>query len=217
LWNNLSHQEYEQLHVLDNFKEAKEGEFIYFEAYQHNNIHFIKKGHIKLGYLDEDGNRIAKDILGPGDFFGQIGLERDNLGGEFAQAIKSNVSICSFSVEHFNSLLLNRPDMAIRYSKLIGLRMKRFENRLLNILQKDVKSRIMLFLEQLLRDAKDPVKISEHEVRIHNYLTHEEIAQLVGTSRQTVTTIFIELRDEGYCIHTRKEIVFLKYNAKLIQ
>jgi CRP/FNR family transcriptional regulator, cyclic AMP receptor protein len=216
LWEKLSHDQYVQLEVVDNFKEAREGEFIYFEAFQHNHIHFIKKGHIKMGYLDEAGNRMVKDILGPGDFFGQVSLEKTNLKGEFAQAMKSNVSLCSFTVDHFNALLNSQPDMAIRYSKLIGLRMKRFENRLVNILQKDVKTRVLLFLEQLLHDAKNPRHFHDNEVRIDNYLTHEEIAQLIGTSRQTVTTIFNELRDEGVCIYSRKEIAFVNFDNKLL-
>lgn len=215
LWEKLSHGEYEQLQVLDNYKEAKEGEFIYFEAFQHNQIHFIKKGHIKLGFLDDAGNRIAKDVLGPGDFFGQVSLEKTNLNGEFAQAIKSSVSLCTFNVDQFSTLLHSRPEMAVRYSKLIGLRMKRFENRLTNILQKDVRMRLVLFLEQLLRDAKNPRHISENEIHIDNYLTHEEIAQLIGTSRQSVTTIFNELKEEGICIHSRKEIVFLNFKKQL--
>lgn len=212
LWERLSHKEYEALEVADNFKEAKEGEFIYFEAFNHKNIYFIKNGHIRLGYLDEEGNRKIKDVLGPGDFFGQISLEKSNLNGEFAQAMKSSVSLCSFTVDHFVALLNSRPDMAVRYSKLIGLRMKRFENRLVHILQKDVKTRLMLFLEQLLRDAKNHRQVSGSEVRIDNYLTHEEIAQLIGTSRQTVTTLFNEFRDANFCIYSRKEIAFFNFN-----
>ena len=216
LWEKLSHDEYVALDVQDNFKEAKEGEFIYFEAFQHNHIHFIKKGYIKLGYLDEAGNRLVKEVIGPGDFFGQISLEKTNLHGEFAQAMKSAVSLCSFTLEHFNILLNDKPDMAIRYSKLIGLRMRRFQNRLVNILQKDVRTRILLFLDQLLEDARKPRHISSSETHIDNYLTHEEIAQLIGTSRQTVTTVFNELRDEGICIYSRKEIVFLNFDVSLL-
>jgi CRP/FNR family transcriptional regulator, cyclic AMP receptor protein len=216
LWENLTHQEYEQLEVSDNFKELKEGEFIYFEAFLHNYIYFLKKGHIKLGYLDEQGNRMIKEVLGPGDFFGQVSLEKTNLQGEFAQAMKSSVSLCAFTLDHFNTLLFKRPDMAIRYSKLIGLRMKRFENRLVNILQKDVKTRTLLFLKQLLKESRSPQQISENELRIDNYLTHEEIAQLIGTSRQTVTSIFNELRDEGVCVYSRRKITFLKSGNKLL-
>ena len=76
LFEKLSQGEYKELSVADNYKEAKTGEFIYFEAFQHNQVYFIKSGHTRLGYLDEAGDRITKDILGPGDFFGQITIER---------------------------------------------------------------------------------------------------------------------------------------------
>ncbi len=208
LFEKLSHGEYKELSVSDNYKEAKKGEFIYFEAHQHNMIYFIKTGRIRLGYLDDAGERITKDILGPGDFFGQITLEKTNLDGEFAQAFKTTVSLCSFTIDHFSRLLNNRPDIAVNYSKLIGLRMKRFENRLINILHKEVKERLILFLKQLLQDAVKPRVVNEYHVIIPNYLTHEEIAHLIGTSRQTVTTLFNELEEAGICIYTRREITF---------
>ncbi len=208
LFEKLSHGEYKELSVSDNYKEAQKGEFIYFEAYQHNMIYFIKTGRIRLGYLDDAGERITKDILGPGDFFGQITLEKTNLDGEFAQAFKTTVSLCSFTIDHFSKLLINRPDIAVNYSKLIGLRMKRFENRMINILHKEVKERLILFLKQLLQDAVKPRVVSEFQVIIPNYLTHEEIAHLIGTSRQTVTSLFNELEEAGICIYNRREITF---------
>jgi CRP/FNR family cyclic AMP-dependent transcriptional regulator len=209
LWAELSVEEYKDLHVLDNYKEFKEGEYVYFEAFNHNQIYFIKNGYIRIGFLDKNGNQLVKDILKPGDFFGQIGLERNNLNGEFAQTVKSGVSLCSFTIENFTALLKNKPQLAIKYSKLIGLRMKRFENRLINILQKDAKTRLLLFLEQLLKESKDRKQVSEKEVRIPNYLTHAEIGQLIGTSRQTVTTLLNELEDRGIISTTRKELRFL--------
>ena len=208
LFNDLSDEEYGELQVEDNFKEVSSGDFIYFEAFHHNNIYFVKTGHIRLGYLDGDGNKIIKDVLRPGDFFGQISLRKENLHGEFAQAIKSDVSLCSFSLDSFNNLLKTKPAMALKYTKLIGFRMKRFENRLVNILQKDVKTRLELFLHQLLEESGTRRTVTGREIRIPNYLTHEEIAQLIGTSRQTVTTLLSELKDAGNCSYSRKELCF---------
>ena len=62
LWACLSHEEYEELHVLDNYKEFRKDEFIYFEAFNHNQIYFIKHGHIRIGHLDDGGNRIITEI-----------------------------------------------------------------------------------------------------------------------------------------------------------
>ncbi|HSZ34340.1 MAG TPA: Crp/Fnr family transcriptional regulator [Puia sp.] len=208
LFSDLSDEEYHELNVSDNYKEAKKGEFIYFEAYQHQNIYFLKSGIIRLGYLDGLGNKVIKDILKPGDFFGQVSLEKENLGGEFAQAGKEDVSLCSFTLDSFNRLLLNKPKLAVKYSKISGFRIRRFENRLQNILQLDVKTRLKLFIEQLLTDVKDRAKWLGKEVRIPNYLTHEEIAQLIGTSRQTVTTLLNAFDDEHVFSFSRKEIRF---------
>ena len=99
LFTDLTDEEYHELNVSNNYKEVKKGEFIYFEAYEHQNIYFLKTGVIRLGWLDSQGNRIIKDILKPGDFFGQVSLEKENLQGEFAQAAKEDVSLCSFSLE----------------------------------------------------------------------------------------------------------------------
>jgi CRP/FNR family transcriptional regulator len=213
LFSDLTDEEYHELNVSDNYKEARKGEFIYFEAYEHHNIYFLKSGVIRLGHLDEDGNRVIKDILKPGDFFGQISLEKENLHGEFAQAGKTDVSLCSFTLDSFNKLLLNKPKLAVRYSKIAGFRIRRFENRLQNILQLDVKSRLGLFVDQLFAEVRDSAKWIGNEVRIPNYLTHEEIAQLIGTSRQTVTTLLNNFREEHIFSYSRKEIRF--YNKKI--
>jgi CRP/FNR family transcriptional regulator, cyclic AMP receptor protein len=214
LFSDLSDEEYLQLDVSDNYKEAKKDSYIYFEAYQHQNIYFIKTGLIRLGYLDKDGNKIIKDILRPGDFFGQVTLSKENLNGEFAQAIKSDVSLCSFTLDNFNNLLSNKPKMALRYSKISGFRIRRFENRLENILRNDVKTRLKIFLDQLLTEVKDSAHWVGKEVRIPNYLTHEEIAQLIGTSRQTVTTLLNVFKEEKICAYSRKELRF--YNKEIL-
>ncbi|PWU00651.1 MAG: Crp/Fnr family transcriptional regulator [Bacteroidetes bacterium] len=208
LWSALSDEEYKELNVLDSTKEFKEGEYIYFEAFLHNQIYFIKHGFIRIGHLDDEGNKIVHDILQPGDFFGQLSLERSNLNGEFAQCIKSGVSLCSFTIEDFNQLLSKKPQLAIKYSKLAGLRMRRFENRILNILQKDTRTRLIQFLDQLLRESKSKKHLSPNSISIPNYLTHEEIAQLIGASRQTVTTLINQLKESGKLDYSRKALVF---------
>ena len=213
LFSDLTDEEYHELNVSDNYKEVKKGEYIYFEAYEHKNIYFLKTGMIRVGYLDEQGNKIIKDILKPGDFFGQISLEKENLHGEFAQAGKTDISLCSFTLENFNKLLLNKPKLAVRYGKISGFRIRRFENRLQNILQLDVKTRLKLFTDQLLSEVKDSALWFGTEVRIPNYLTHEEISQLIGTSRQTVTTLLNLFKEEHVFSYTRKEIRF--YNKQI--
>jgi len=209
LWSDLSEDEYHELDVVDNFKEIKKGEYVYFEAYNHNTIYFIKKGHIRLGKIDDNGSVITKDILKPGDFFGQFLLEKSSLEGEFAQAIKSDISLCSFTTEKFIELLQKNPRLSIKYTKLVGLRLRKFENRLLNIIQKDTRTRLLLFMRELLEDQIKGKPLLMDSFVIPGYLTQEEIAQLIGSSRQTVTTLLNDLKEEGVLEHNRHSIKFL--------
>ncbi|HEY2349395.1 MAG TPA: Crp/Fnr family transcriptional regulator [Puia sp.] len=211
LFSDLPDEEYLQLTRIDD-KEVNQGDYIYFEAQFHPNIYFIKTGFIRLGYLDRQGNKVVKEILRPGDFFGQVTLQKENLHGEFAQAFKTNATISVFTLDHFNQILADHPKLALKYSRISGYRIRRFEERLENVLRNDVKTRLKIFLEQLLSEVRDSAKWFGKEVRIPNYLTHEDIAQLIGTSRQTVTSLLSSLKHEKICSFSRRELRF--YNKQ---
>jgi CRP/FNR family transcriptional regulator, cyclic AMP receptor protein len=207
LWCQLSDEEYKDLKVQHAVLEVPRGEYIYFEAYNHNKVYFVKEGTIKIGFIDDDGNEKVKEIIRKGELFGQFSLERDNLHGEFAQAYKDNVSICAFTIDDFERLLKNRPDLALKYSKQVGAKLRNIENRLINLLNKDVKTRLIHFLWQLVE--QNLVENTAEGFCMPNYLTHEDIASLIGSSRQTVTTMINELETEGILSYNRQEICFL--------
>jgi CRP/FNR family transcriptional regulator len=208
LWSDLTEEEYHELGVVDNYKEVRKGEYVYFEAFHHNTIYFLKKGYILLGKIDDSGAVITKDILKPGDFFGQFLLEKNSLDGEFAQAIKADISLCSFPVEKFIRLLHEHPALSMKYTKLVGWRLRKFENRYLNIIQKNARARLLAFLRDMLYEQFKEKALPGNTVEISNYLTHDEVARLIGSSRQTVTTLFNELKEQGILEHSRK---LLKY------
>ena len=221
LWADLSEEEYKALDVQDNFKEVHKGDYVYFEAYNHNVIYFIKKGHILLGKIDDTGKVITKDVLKPGDFFGQFILEKNSLDGEFAQAIKSDISLCSFTIEKFIQLLKKNPALSVKFSKLVGLRMRKFENRFLNIIQKNSKERLLLFMSDLLQEQRGNRPVLGDTIVILNYLTQDEIARLIGSSRQNVTTLFTQLKDEGILEYAGKTIKYHQvskfFNSPVVQ
>lgn len=205
LWSQLSDEEYDELNIVHNFIEARKGDYIYFEAFHHNKLYFVKDGYLRIGYIDESGREVIKEIIQKGELFGQITLEKNNLNGEFAQAYKSDVSLCAFSIDDFQNLLQKKPALALKYSKQVGSKLRQIENRLLNLLNKDVKTRIISFLLQL---ARKHLTEPANAICIPNYLTHEDIANLIGSSRQTVTTLINELSAEGLITWNRNEICF---------
>ncbi|HTL09851.1 MAG TPA: Crp/Fnr family transcriptional regulator [Chitinophagaceae bacterium] len=206
LWCHISDEEYEELNFVHRYIEAKKGDYIYFEAFNHNKLYFIKEGYIRIGYIDDEGREVIKEIIQQGELFGQFTLEKNNLNGEFAQAYKADVSLCAFNIDDFEKLLHRKPEIALKYTKQVGNKLRNVQNRVVNLLHKDVKTRLLGFFWQLLQleapaDAKAPYCIP-------NYLTHEDIAHLVGSSRQTVTTIMNELAAEELLTYNRQQICF---------
>jgi len=114
LWCHLSDEDYAELKIEHHVMEVPKGEYIYFEAYNHNKIYFVKEGYIRIGHLDADGNEKISEIIQKGELFGQFTLEKSNLNGEFAQAYKQDVSLCAFYIEDFEKLLPLQADPTIK-------------------------------------------------------------------------------------------------------
>lgn len=210
LWSHLSDEDYELLNLVHHFLEASKDEYIYFEKAHHNKLYFLKEGYIKLGFIDEEGKEIVKEVLQKGDIFGQFTLLPNNQNGEYAMAYKSDVSLCAFNITDFEKLLQQKPTLAIQFTRMVGNKLKRVENRLVNLLHKDVKSRLVHFL--LVLAAPHPADHSGF-IRFQNFLTHEDIAHLIGSSRQTVTSLLNQFEDLGYLKVSRSTIIISDVKA----
>ncbi len=204
LWCQMSDEEYEELNVAHHFIEAKKGDYIYFDSHHLNKLYFVKNGYIKIGYIDEKGDEVVKEIIREGEIFGQFALERNNLNGEFARAYKGDVSLCAFSIEDFEKLLKKKPELAVKYARQVGAKLRRAEFRLVNMLNRDVRSRLLAFFYNLaMMEGYDGTSTA---YSFPNFLTHDDIAKLIGSARQTVTTFISQLDDEGILKISRKKI-----------
>jgi CRP/FNR family transcriptional regulator, cyclic AMP receptor protein len=204
LFSHITDEEYEELNFVHHFIEAEKDQYIYFDSQYLNKLYFLKGGTIKIGYINEEGKEVIKEIIQEGEVFGQFSLEQNNLNGEFAKAHKADVSLCAFNISDFEKLLRKKPELAFHYSKQVGQKLRKLENRLMNLLNKDVKTRLVGFLIML---AKEEGETKDNDTyRILNFLTHEDIAQLIGSSRQTVTTLINELEHQQLINVNRKLI-----------
>ncbi len=206
LFSVLSREENRALCLIPSFKTVKKNEIIYFSHENEQRLYTIKKGTLKIVQVDADGKETVKEILRAGDLFGQYTFdeEMDQNQDEFATAITEKVVICSFRVNEFEDILKKNPNLAVRYTKLVGFKIKRITNSYSNLMFKDVKSRFKLFLKDW---AMKEGEGKEKDVKIKNYLTHSDIAGLICSTRQTVTTLFNELKADGLIDYDRTEIV----------
>lgn len=204
LFRTLSFGQIRQLCIITGFKKAQKGEIIYFSSSDLPRIFLLKKGNIKIVAVDEDGNETIKDIIQKGDLFGELTLESDSQSNEYAKVLSDDVAICSFLMSDFEDLLLRNPSLALSYTKFVGLKMKRIKNSYSNLISKDAKTRLFQFLKDWAE--KEGVK-TENTVVIENYLTQNDMAQIICTSRQTATQLLNEMETNGTLIYSRKEII----------
>lgn len=204
LFRTLSFGQIKQLCIITGFKKAKKGEIIYFSSSDLPRIFLLKKGNIKIVSVDEDGNETIKDIIQKGDLFGELTLETDNQSDEYAKVLSDDVAICSFLMSDFEDLLLRNPSLALSYTKFVGLKMKRIRNSYSNLISKDAKTR----MHQFLKDWAEKEGNKEgNKVTMENYLTQNDIAQIICTSRQTATQLLNEMEERGMIQYNRKEII----------
>lgn len=204
LFRTLSFSQIRQLCIIVGFKKAKKGDIIYFSSSDVPRVFLLKKGNIKIVSIDEDGNETIKDIIQKGDLFGELELDNDRNSNEYAKALTDEVAICSFLLSDFEDLLLRHPNLALSYTKFVGLKMKRLKNNYANLVSKDAKTRLLTFIKEWAeRDGKQ----IENRIVIDNYLTQNDIAQIICTSRQTVFLLLNELEESGIMYYSRKEII----------
>lgn len=205
LFSTLNNAQIKDLCIITRYKKASKHEIIYFASDPVQRIYLLKKGMIKIVESDPEGREVIKDIIQKGDIFGELSLSGNNGTSEYAQAISSEVVICSFTLEDFESVLAKDPSISLKFSKFIGFKFKRLQNRYANLVFKDVRQRIIEFLHEW---AEKEGKPQDQTLVVSNYLTHQDIAQLVCTSRQTVTQTLNALEAEGKLTYSRQEIVF---------
>ncbi|AWI25553.1 Crp/Fnr family transcriptional regulator [Flavobacterium pallidum] len=213
LFRILSFSQIRQLCIITGFKKAAKGEIIYFSSSEVPRIFLLKRGAIKIVSVDENGEETIKDIIQKGDLFGELTLETDKQANEYAKVLSDEVSICSFLMSDFENLLLKHPGLALSYTKFVGLKMKRIRNNYSNLVSKDARTRLYQFLKDWAE--REGIAADGH-ITIENYLTQNDIGQIICTSRQTATQLLNEMEADGKIRYSRKEIVIPDINALFI-
>ncbi len=203
LFKHLNLDDLKQVCFMSKFKIAKKGEIIFFNNESKGLMFTLKQGSLKIVRVAEDGSEIVKDVLKKGDLFGQLSLDGTNETDEYAVVLSDQVVFCSFESDAFEKLMEQKPELALKYTKWIGFWFKRLENRYSNIMFKDVKTRLINFFKDVILDTEVD---STGYVNLPNYLTHQDLASLICSTRQTVTSLLNSLKNEGIISYSRKEI-----------
>lgn len=179
---------------------------VYNVGEEANFIYLIATGHVKLGSVSDDGRAIIKAILGPGDVFGMMTLVGDTHRRNFAEAMDEELQLYQIPLGSWQDQMEQDSAFCNYMMQQLGSRLLQTEKRIESLVFKDARTRIVDFLLGMAGDLECVPGVG---VVLQNFLTHQDIASLTATSRQTVTSILNELRDQGKIWFDRKEMRIL--------
>lgn len=181
----------------------KKGEYIYLPEEYSDRIFFISEGRVKIGNYGDSGKEITKAILGKGEVFGELALVGEDKRRDFAYVMEES-TVCVVGLNEMKSLMRDRNDLSIFLMKMMGSRMLELEQRLESLVFKDSRSRIVEYLHDLA--SKKGQRVG-YEMLVRKFLTHQEIANITATSRQTVNTVLNELRNKNIITFNRRRLL----------
>ena len=190
-------------------RKFKKGEYIFLPEEFADRIFFLTEGRVKVGTYGESGKEITKAILGSGEVFGELALVGEEKRRDFAYAMEDTI-VCVLSVPEMKSLMREHNGLNMFLMKIMGSRMLEMEQRLESLVFKDSRTRIIEFLHSL---AKKKGQRVGYEMLVRKFMTHQEIANLTATSRQTVTTILNDLRNKNILTFNRRRLLIRDMDA----
>lgn len=194
LFQDLSDAEVDRIGQSAPMKELPAGQALYAPDRPAEVLFILKEGRIRLYQIGMDGRTITTAIITAGQVFGEMAALGQRLDQTWAETLEPCV-VCLMSRHDVQRLLLSDPRIAVRVAEFLGSRVADLERRLGDSVLRSAPARIAAALGRMAGDGE--------AVR----LTHGQLAELVGTSRETATKVLGDLADRGLVSLRRGRII----------
>jgi len=175
-------------------------EIIYFPEEASNTIYFLKVGKIKIYRLSEDGKTTTLQLLGPGEIFGESAILGQDTHDNIAEVVEDAV-VCAMDKRDFQDMMDKSPKLTRSVNKFIGFRLRKIQAHVEDLVFKNAKERITAFLRRYVETFGKQM-VDGYMVR--PFLTHQEIADLTATARQTVNQVLNDLAEQDVIKFSRR-------------
>ncbi|HEU4964522.1 MAG TPA: Crp/Fnr family transcriptional regulator [Bacilli bacterium] len=205
LFKDLSDEEIDQLGRNANPTQIPKREYIFTPENPSNKVYMLKSGRVRISRLSETGKHFTLVILEPGDIFGESALFDDSPRPNFAEAL-DDAQICAIDIREFEKVALTNPKVSLRIAQIVEHRLSEAQEQIENLVFYDVQTRLARLLLKL---ADIHGERTDKGVRISIKLTHEDIASLIGSTRETTSKILNEFKAKGWIDVEKRQIILL--------
>ena len=178
-------------------------EVIYFMGDSAEDIYLIQSGRIKITRVSLSGKEKIIDIYETGDFFGELCLCENSKRTDQAVAL-DDAKVLSFKISKLLQVISKDPGAVLELLMLCCQRLSEAQGQIETLAFDNIPRRLAKELLKMTREGGVEVA---NGIRVRQYLTHEEMSQLVGTSREIITMVMNQFRRQGLVVYTRKSLV----------
>ena len=179
------------------------GELIYLPSDPGHSVLLVASGRIKLYHITSEGKQALLGFIDPGELFGELSVFEAGQREEFAEAMEKS-TVISIPRESLQTIMEAHAHVTLGITKLIGLRRRRLERRLKSLLFRSNRERLVHLLLELVEKYG---RRTPEGIQLGIKLSHQELANVIGSTRETVTVLLGELQDEGSLMIRRRQVI----------
>jgi CRP/FNR family cyclic AMP-dependent transcriptional regulator len=199
LFRDLSDRDRTELERMTTLTNVPRGRVFYQPEDVSEVLFLVKQGQVQLYRISPEGKKLVIAALGTGAIFGEMALLGQQMHNAFAEAMEDSV-ILVMSRADLERLILNKPILGLRMLEITGRRLNDAESRLEDMAFKGIPARLASLLLRLAAE-RDTDEITG--------LTHQDLAETIGTYRETATQVLNDMKMAGIIEIGRKRIKIL--------
>jgi len=206
LFSGLKEDELDALAGVTTRKTFQKHSVILLAEEEGNSLFIIQKGRVKVSILSEDGREIVLTLLGAGEFFGEMSL-LDGLPRSATVIALEDTEAVMLRREDLLRLIEHTPQIAIKLMAELTIRLRKTDQKIESLALLDVAGRIASAVLQL---AADEGEETADGLVIYSHPTQQLLANMTGSTRETVSRVLKRFRDEGYMATRGKNWIILR-------
>ncbi len=211
MFSEMAEDELDKIAQITDLRQYPRNSTIFVEAQERTTIYFIQSGSIKVTRVDNSGNEQVITLLQKGEMFPHVGFFDDSPYPGTAQTI-TDCKLLAISIKDFDRLLNSNPQIAKSVMKMMAKKILQLQSRLQVAISGDVYQKVVMSLLLLVQEYGI---VKEDGILISIPLTHQDLANMLGMSRESVNRVLNQLKKEKILNINRKGILI--YNLDMLE
>ena len=208
LFSELEDMDLERISQVSVRQKYHKDNIILIEEEVGTTMFIIIYGKVKISRISDDGREVILSILSEGDFFGEMSLLDGQTRSANVTAL-DNSELLMLRREEFLQMLYDYPQIAINLLKELAQRIRRSDEQIKSLSLQDATGRVA---STIIRIAEDSGMFKKGVVEVPDLPLQQDLANMAGTSRETISRVIKSLCNQGYLKKESNKILILDYD-----